>query len=195
MCGNKEARLETEEEQNEEPPQNLERGRKTGRGAAFNNRHSPKKRQRHPIGARVRITEKENGRRKTHIGQATDHDPDTGCHRIDFEDGEHDEFDDDDAECFKLVRTHRPKTRTTSVNQLTAGGFFPKASPRNHLSFNNTALHHNLNAGSLWDEEHEEGKSPKTLSECETLLSAGKPIKKALSTIMSYKCMLAAAAA
>ena len=42
---------------------------------------------------------------------------------------------------------------------------------------------------------HEEGKSPKTLSECERILSAGKPIKKALSTIMSYKCMLAAAAA
>ena len=42
---------------------------------------------------------------------------------------------------------------------------------------------------------HEEGKSPKTLQECEAILSAGKPIKKALSTIMSYKNMLAAAAA
>ena len=42
---------------------------------------------------------------------------------------------------------------------------------------------------------HEEGKSPRTLQECEAILSAGKPIKKALSTIMSYKCMLAAAAA
>ena len=42
---------------------------------------------------------------------------------------------------------------------------------------------------------HEEGKSPKTLMECEEILATGKPIKKALSTIMSYKSMLAAAAA
>ena len=42
---------------------------------------------------------------------------------------------------------------------------------------------------------HVEGKSPETLDECETILAAGKPIKKALSTIMSYKSMLAAAAA
>ena len=34
---------------------------------------------------------------------------------------------------------------------------------------------------------HEDGKSPKSLCECETILEAGKPIKKALPTIMSYK--------
>ena len=42
---------------------------------------------------------------------------------------------------------------------------------------------------------HEEGESPKTPSECEAILAAGKPIKKALPTIRAYKCLLAAAAA
>lgn len=41
----------------------------------------------------------------------------------------------------------------------------------------------------------DDGKPPKSLRECEAILAAGKPIKKALPTVMSHKCLLAAAAA
>ena len=64
--------------------------------------------------------------------------------------------------------------------------------PADHPTKHHSAQHHKLVRSTCL---HEEGKSPKTLSECEAILSAGKPIKKALSTIMSYKSMLAAAAA
>ena len=42
---------------------------------------------------------------------------------------------------------------------------------------------------------HVDGKSPGSLKDCEAILRAGKPIKKAPPTTMSHKCLLAAAAA
>ena len=42
---------------------------------------------------------------------------------------------------------------------------------------------------------HVEGKSPRTLRDCEAILEARKPTKKVLLTMMRYKGLLAAAAA
>ena len=42
---------------------------------------------------------------------------------------------------------------------------------------------------------HADGKSPRTLQECETILEAEKPAKKVLLAMMRYKGLLAAAAA
>ena len=41
----------------------------------------------------------------------------------------------------------------------------------------------------------ESGKTPRTMQECEAILAAGKPAKKALLTIRKYRSLLAAAAA
>ena len=42
---------------------------------------------------------------------------------------------------------------------------------------------------------YEEGRSPRTIKECEAILASLKPAKKAMSVTRNYKCLLAAAAA
>ena len=81
------------------------------------------------------------------------------------------------------------KTRPGRVELLRVAGVHNLADyPTKHHS----AQHHKLVRPIYL---HVDGKSPKTLKECEAILSVGKPNKKALQTIMNYKCMLAAAAA
>ena len=125
------------------------------------NRYRPKKKQRFPIGTRVRVREQ----RKTFIGKATEYDPYTGLYYIEFEDGEFEEFDDDEMTHFRLVKTYTPRRPTTSANQITVQGYFPKAGPKRSPLFSGLGAQllsglgaqgghlYGLNAGSIWDEE------------------------------------------
>ena len=70
------------------------------------NTSQPKKKQRFRIGTRIRVKEKG----ATYIGKAINYDPHGGLYRIEFEDGEWDEFDDDEMELFQLP-TQKPMPR------------------------------------------------------------------------------------
>ena len=120
------------------------------------NRYRPKKKQRHLVGTRVRVNEKKNGKREVLLGKAEEYDPYTGLYRIRFDDGEWDEFDDDDMEYFKLVKTRPRRRRMTEANQIIVPGFFPKAGPaqKSKLATLGEGYWHvyGLNAGSIWDD-------------------------------------------
>ena len=106
------------------------------------NKYRPKKKQRYPIGTRVRVVEKKKGgKREAHDGKAEEYDPYTGIYRVVFSDGEYEEFDDDEMEYFQLIKPYKPREPTTAANQLTVVGFHPKS------------VKHGLNAGSIFDEE------------------------------------------
>jgi len=62
-------------------------------------RKRSRKRQRHPIGTRVRVLEPN---KKAYIGKATEYDPYTGIYKVEFKDGEWEEFDDDEICFFKI---------------------------------------------------------------------------------------------
>ena len=121
------------------------------------NRYRPKKKQRFPIGTRVRVVEKkQGGRKQTLIGKATRYDPDTGLYYVEFDDGEYEEFDDDEMRYFQLIKPHKPRQPYTSANQITVTGFFPKAkaSPLRLLDLGDgRGVYNGLNAGSIWDDE------------------------------------------
>ena len=117
------------------------------------NQYRPKKKQRFPIGTRVRVKEK----RKTYIGKATKYDPYEGLYYVEFEDGEFEEFNDDEMAYFRLEKPRSARQPTTSANQLTVAGFFPKAGPAPRSQFCQLGERYGhlygLNAGSIWDEE------------------------------------------
>jgi hypothetical protein len=121
------------------------------------NRYRPKKKQRHPIGTRVKIVEKKTGgRQDTFIGKAESYDPHTGLYHVTFPDGEYEEFDDEEMDFFRLIKAYKPRKPTTSANQITVTGFFPKAgaSPLAKLTSGLNCSHDivcGLNAGSIWD--------------------------------------------
>ena len=73
---------------------------------------------------------------KTFIGKATTYDPYTGLYRVVFDDGEYEEFDDDEMSYFRLVKTYTPRKPTTSANQITVQGYFPKEGPTSRSLFN-----------------------------------------------------------
>jgi hypothetical protein len=76
---------------------------KTDQSAEIN-KYQPKKKQRFPIGTRVRIVEKQKGRKTvTLIGKATEYSPYTGLYKVVFPDGEFEEFDDEEMEYFRLI--------------------------------------------------------------------------------------------
>ena len=119
------------------------------------NQSRARKKQRYPIGTRVRVKEK----KQTHIGTAVDYSAHTGLYYIEFEDGEFDEFNDDEMTCFRLVKGFKPREPSTAANQVTISGFYPKASPtasptldlmKGITSGNQLYC---FNAGSIWDED------------------------------------------
>ena len=114
------------------------------------NRYRPKKKQRYPVGTRVRVVEKQNGKKIVFVGKAEEYDAKTGLYRVRFEDGEYDDFDDDEMECFQLIKPYKPRGPSTAANQITVRGFFPKAGPTSHIL---PPTMYGLNAGSIWDEE------------------------------------------
>ena len=114
------------------------------------NRYRPKKKQRYPVGTRVRVVEKKNGKKEVFIGKAEEYDAKTGLYRVVFDDGEFDEFDDEEMEYFQLIRPFKMRAPTTAANQITVHGFFPKAGPTPRIE---ASTLYGLNAGSIWDEE------------------------------------------
>jgi hypothetical protein len=122
------------------------------------NRYQPKKKQRYPLGTRVRVEEKKNGKRTAFIGKATAYDQHTGLYHVEFEDGEYEEFDNDEMTYFRLLKPHAARHATTFANQITVTGYFPKAGPSpvrqlEQLGTSYGHLLHGLNAGSIYDEE------------------------------------------
>jgi hypothetical protein len=121
------------------------------------NKYRPRKKQRFPTGTRVRVVEKKNGKREVFIGKAESYDPYTGIYRVAFEDGEWDEFDDDEMEYYRLVKGFTPRQPTTAANQITAVGYYPKASSAPYQQLMQLGKHYShvlaLNAGSIWDDD------------------------------------------
>ena len=138
------------------------------------NSYRPKKKQRFPIGTRVRVVEKRKGGREVFIGKAEEYDPYTGIYRVVFPDEEYEEFDNDEMEYFQLIKPRVPAKPSTYANQLTVTGYNPKAGPlsskrgstgdaknqlgyadersTNRLTYADEVVHA-LNAGSIYDEE------------------------------------------
>ena len=127
-----------------------------GREYAGINRYG-KKPQKYKIGTRVRVVEKQDGKRVVFIGEATGYDARTGTYHVAFEDGEWDDFDEDEMTHYRLVKTKAPARPTTYANQLTVAGYFPKAGPAPQRQFGllgeTYGYLYGLNAGSIWDEE------------------------------------------
>ena len=110
------------------------------------NAYRPKRKQKFPLGTRVRIVEEQDGKKETLLGEVTEYDPHTGMYKITFLDGEWDEFDEDEVNHYRASKNYTPRAPSTFANQLTVPGFFPKASHPGPSCFG-------LNAGSIWDEE------------------------------------------
>ena len=121
------------------------------------NSYHPKRKQKFPLGTRVRVVEKQDGKRVVFVGETTEYDPHTGMYRIKFTDGEWDEFDEDEVAHFRIVKPHKPRALSTFANQITCPGFFPKSGPSLRQQFRRlgeTYGHlYGLNAGSIYDEE------------------------------------------
>ena len=116
------------------------------------NRYRPRKKQRFPLGTRIKVKEG----RKTFIGTAVEYSPHTGLYYVEFEDGEYEEFNHDEMMHFQLVKPYSPRAPTTAANQVVVRGYFPKAGPRPRVQFNplqNLGTLHGLVAGSIYDEE------------------------------------------
>ena len=55
---------------------------------------------------------------------------------------------------FAIIKPYKARAPSTSANQLTVGGFYPKAGPVPELlSFKGLGQQFALNAGSIWDDE------------------------------------------
>ena len=71
-----------------------------------------------------------------------------------FDGGEYEEFDTAEMKYFLLIKPYHAQALSTSANQLTIGGFYPKAGPLPEpLSFKGLGQQFALNAGSIWDDE------------------------------------------
>ena len=122
------------------------------------NKYRPRKKQKFPLGTRVRVTKKIEGKRVVNIGTATKYDPHTGMYHVVFEDSQWDTFDEDEMAHFRLLKTkYKPRAPNTFANQLTVTGFYPKAGPSPTSQFQQLGEMYGhlygLNAGSIFDEE------------------------------------------
>ena len=118
------------------------------------NRYRPRKKQRFPIGTRIRIREKN----KTYIGTAVEYDSHTGLYYVEFEDGEFEEFNDEEMTHFQLVKSYKPRQPSTAANQVVVRGYYPKASTKTSSNVADVLASgitpaYGLTAGSIWDEE------------------------------------------
>ena len=111
------------------------------------NTYGDKQTQRFPIGTAIKIKERDKkGKLQTFRGKAEQYDHATGLYRVEFDDGEFEEFNDTEMQEFCTIKPFQPRQPTTFANQITIPGFFPKASGTH------TPLQC-LNAGSIWDDE------------------------------------------
>ena len=104
------------------------------------NEYSPRKKQKYPLGTRIKIQEKQH----TYVGTATKYDPLTGMYYIEFEDGEYEEFDEEEMRNFRYRTPFEPRKPSTYACQLIIPSFFPKATDQ---------VKYCMQAGSIWDEE------------------------------------------
>ena len=111
------------------------------------NQYQRRKKQRYPIGTRIMVPEGKGRNRVEYTGTAKEYNAAEGLYRVVFEDGEYEDFDDNEMEEFLLTKPFRPRKPSTSANQITIPGFYPKAAPT--LAQKLFAY----NAGSIWDEE------------------------------------------
>ena len=129
------------------------------------NRYEPKKKQRFPLGTRVRIKEA----RGSFIGKATGYDPHTGLYHVVFDDGEYEEFDNAEMAYFQLrAPRHGNSAQIASAEKIRVlRNSTPERTPylkamallhaetnlRPVAKLRGTPILYGLNAGSIWDDE------------------------------------------
>ena len=111
------------------------------------NQSRPRKRQKYPMGTRIKVEEKVGNKKETFLGTVTQYDPYEGMYRITFDDGEYDDFDEDEVKTFRytpsavanLMSPQDTRQRRYADDTITRAG--------------TPVTYYGLNAGSIWDGE------------------------------------------
>ena len=99
-------------------------------------------------------------KRATFLGKARSCDPQAGLCHIQFNDGEWEEFNDAEMECFHMAKSHTPRAPTANANQIIAPGCFPQATTSDKRMFCG------MQAGLIWDEELSQWMAHQDLIDC-----------------------------